>query len=93
MAPADVLEGVVEVRLTGAGSKSEMTSVVLLPDPQGSIESAGFDTAAPVVLRRKDAVALDAEESLAAYAGQRVRVTGRQAWATFVVDSVEALDG
>lgn len=77
------LVGTVDVRLVGAGSKSEMSAVVLVSDDPA---------AAPVVLRRRDAAALDAEEELAAYLGRRVRVVGEQAWSSMVVDSVEVLD-
>lgn len=76
------LTGIVDVRPTGVGSKSEMPSVVLL------VEDAR-DTV--VVLRRREARALDAEPELAAYAGRRVRVTGEQGWSTFVVDAIEEL--
>ena len=77
------LTGIVDVRVTGVGSKSEMRSVVLLiDDSEGTV----------VTLRRREAVALDAEEQLAAYRGHRVRVTGDQVWTTFVVDRIEALE-
>lgn len=76
------LTGIVDVRLTGVGSKSEMQSVVLLVD-----DSDG----AVVTLRRREAVALDAEEQLADYTGRHVRVTGDQIWTTFVVDRIEEL--
>lgn len=75
------LTGTVDVRLTGVGSKSEMTSVVLVPDDGGPEDA--------VVLRRSDAEALDAEPELAAYAGKHVRVRGTQGWSTFVVDEIE----
>ena len=78
------LVGTVDVQLVGAGSKSEMTSVVLVTDDPA---------VAPVVLRRREATALDAEEELAVYVGRRVRVVGEQAWSSMVVDSVEVLDG
>jgi hypothetical protein len=78
----DELTGIVDVRPTGVGSKSEMRSVVLLVD-----DAEGF-----VPLRRRDAIALDAEEDLAAYAGRHVRVTGSQHWTTFVVDNIEQID-
>ena len=86
----DAVSGVVEVvgalaaRVVGAGSKSEMTAVVLLAD------EAPDDPG--VVLRRRDAVALDAEPELLALVGSRVRVTGTRTWTTLVVDSVEVLD-
>jgi hypothetical protein len=78
----DELTGTVDVRLTGVGSKSEMESVVLVVDDS--------DTVVP--LRRRDAVALDAEGELARYQGRRVRVRGSKQWTTFVVDDVEELD-
>lgn len=72
----DELTGRVEVRVTGVGSKSEMRSVVLVtPDEE-------------VVLRRRDALALDAEAELAAYDGKVVRVEGSRTWTTFVVDAI-----
>ncbi len=77
------LTGIVDVRVTGVGSKSEMRSVVLLLDD-------GEDTV--ITLRRREAVALDAEEQLAAYSGRHVRVTGDQIWTTFVVDQIEELE-
>jgi len=77
------LTGTLEVRPTAVGSKSEMMSVVLVVD----------DADATVVpLRRREATALDAEPKLAAYAGQRVRITGTQQWTTFVVHTIERLD-
>ena len=76
--PVDVT-GVVDVRVTGRGSKSEMTSVVLLPDGQSE----------PLLMRRRQAVALDAEAELTAYAGQRVRVTGSRGLASLLVDRIE----
>jgi hypothetical protein len=76
----EVIEGVLEVRVVDAGSKAEMPAAVLTT-------SAG-----PVVLRRRDAARLDVEPELAAYDGRRVRVTGTQAWRTFVVDEIEALE-
>lgn len=79
----DELTGTVDVRPTGVGSKSEMLSVVLLLDG---------DETTVVPLRRRDALALDAEPELAAYAGKHVRVTGTQQWTTFVVDTIEQLD-
>lgn len=78
------LVGIVSVEVTGKGSKSEMTSVVLHPDP-------GVD-AAPVPLRRRGARALSAEPELAQYDGRRVRVSGVHGWSTFVVDTIESLD-
>ena len=71
--------GVVDVRVTGRGSKSEMTSVVLLPDGQSE----------PLLMRRREAVALDAEAELTAYAGQRVRVTGSRGLTSLLVDRIE----
>ncbi len=44
------------------------------------------------MLRRRDALALDAEPELLGYVGRRVRVTGRHAWSAFVVDSCEVVD-
>jgi hypothetical protein len=79
----DQLSGIVDVRPTGVGSKSEMLSVVLLVDDAETMV---------IPLRRRDALALDAEEELAAYAGRRVRVTGSRHWNTFVVDDIEQLD-
>lgn len=76
--------GTVEVRVVNVGSKSQMTAVVLVPD--------GGD-AEPVVIRRRDATALDAEPELMAYDGQRVRAHGTRAWTTFVVDAIEPLAG
>ena len=77
------LVGRLEVRTVGAGSKSEMTAVVLVPDEPA---------ADAVPLRRREATALDAEPDLADLAGRRVRVVGDQGWQTFVVDAVELLD-
>lgn len=79
----DQLTGTVDVRRTGVGSKSEMLSVVLLVDD---------DERTVMPLRRRDARALDAEPELAAYAGQRVCVTGSRQWTTFVVDTIEQQD-
>jgi hypothetical protein len=76
------LVGRLEVRTVDAGSKSEMTAVVLVPDDP---------TAEAVRLRRRTATALDAEAELADLAGRRVRVTGERGWQTFVVDEVEVL--
>jgi hypothetical protein len=77
------LVGRLEVRTVGAGSKSEMTAVVLVPDEP---------TADAVPLRRREATVLDAEPGLAELAGRRVRVVGSQGWQTFLVDEVELLD-
>lgn len=77
------LVGRLEVRTVGAGSKSEMTAVVLVADDPAGV---------PVPLRRREAAALDAEPELAELAGRRVRVVGSQGWQTFVVDEVELLD-
>ena len=75
------LVGRIELAVTGRGSKSEMTTTVLVPEePHGE----------QVVLRRRGARALSAEPALAAYAGQRVRVVGEQTWTTFVVDAITA---
>lgn len=80
------LMGLVATRTVGAGSRSEMRAVVLIPEPgeDGSVEA--------VVLRRREAAALDAEPELLAYVGARVLVTGTRSWTTVVVDSVEVLD-
>jgi hypothetical protein len=80
---AEQLVGTVAERLVGAGSKSEMNAVVLVPDEPGQ---------EAVVLRRRAAKALDAEPELLAYVGRRVRVSGTRAWAAFVVDLVEPID-
>ena len=79
----DELTGTVDVRTTAVGSKSEMLSVVLVLDAEGT-------TVVP--LRRRDALALDAEPELAEHSGHHVRVTGTRQWSTFVVDTVERLD-
>lgn len=84
----DELCGTVEVLVTGVGSRSEMTSVVLHVDPG---TDAGEATTYDVKLRRRDPLALDAEEELAAYAGRHVRVRGSLVWTTFVVDEIEEL--
>jgi hypothetical protein len=76
----DVLEGLVDVRVTNAGSKSEMRSVVLVPD-EGE----------PVVLHEQGQESLSASAGLAAYAGRRVRVSGRRGWSSFLVHRVSAL--
>lgn len=73
----DEVEGVVELRVTGAGSKSEMLSVVLVPDDGD-----------PLVLHPREARSLSADPDLAAYAGTRVRVVGRRRFSSFVVDEV-----
>ena len=78
---SEELTGTIDVRRTGTGSKSEMVSVVLLSDDPGRAEA--------VILRRRDARALDAEADLAAYAGKHVCVRGTQEWTTFVVDAIE----
>lgn len=75
------LTGTVDVRPTGVGSKSEMESVVLLVE--------GADV---VTLRRRHALALDAEAELAAYAGKHVLVRGSRLWTTFVVDEIEEIE-
>lgn len=76
------LVGRLEERPVDVGSKSEMTAVVLVPD------DPAVDA---VVLRRREAAALDAEAPLVALTGKRVRVTGDRGWSTFVVDEVEVL--
>lgn len=76
---ADELVGTLESRVTGIGSHSEMTSVVLVPDD---------DPDAWVVVRRREARALDAEPELLAWVGHRVRVRGSRGFSTFVVDEV-----
>jgi hypothetical protein len=75
------LEGVLRVRVVDAGSKAAMPAAVLETGDQA------------VVLRRRGAVRLDAEPELTAYEGKRVRVVGTRSWRTFVVDSVEPLEG
>jgi len=79
----ETLTGRVEHRLVAPGSKSEMAAVVLVPEAGDLVD---------VVLRRRDAVALDAEPELLAYVGRRVRVTGTRAWSAFVVDTVDVID-
>lgn len=81
--PAGELVGTLEVRRVAEGSKSEMDAVVLVLDDPDAL---------PVVLRRRDPVALDAEPELAVHAGARVRVTGSPGWSTFAVDSVEVIE-
>ncbi len=78
--PPDVLDGVVELRVTGTGSKSEMVSAVLV-----------LDEGEHVVLHQRGSASLSAPADLAAYAGTRVRVTGSRGWSSFVVDRVEPL--
>ncbi|HWU22671.1 MAG TPA: hypothetical protein VN088_14145 [Nocardioides sp.] len=76
------LEGVVEVTRTAEGSRSEMTSVVLVTDAGETL-----------VLHRRAAVdggPLSADPTLAAYDGRRVRVTGERTWSGFLVDLVRA---
>jgi len=78
--PPDVLEGLLDLRVTDAGSKSEMVSTVLVPD-EGE----------PVILHERGFEGLSASPALAAYAGTRVRVEGRRGWSSFVVDRVAPL--
>jgi hypothetical protein len=77
----DTLEGIVELRVTNAGSKSEMVSAVLVPD-EGE----------PVVLHQSGITSLSAPAELAAHAGRRVRVVGRRGWSSFVVDAVTPVE-
>ena len=79
---ADELEGVVEVRVTGGGSKSQMRSVVLVPDEGDAL-----------VLHPRGSAALSADAGLAAYDGRRVRVVGHRGWSSFVVDEVTPVAG
>lgn len=81
------LTGRVERRVVGVGSKSEMSAVVLVPDHPASVTEADG-----IVLRRREASALDAEPELLAYAGRRVRVVGRRGWSVFVVTALDVLD-
>ena len=83
-AEPEVLEGYVEVRVVAAGSKSEAPQVVL------AFDGAPPD-APPLVLRRRGWASLALDPDLAAYEGQRVRVVGSRALATFVVDGVEVV--
>jgi hypothetical protein len=76
----DALEGLVDLRVTNVGSKSEMASVVLVPD-EGD----------PVVLHLRGDESLSGPADLAAYAGTRVRVEGSRGFSSFVVDRVEPL--
>lgn len=80
---AEELTGILEQRVVGAGSKSEMVAVVLRQDDPDADD---------VVLRRHDAAALDAEAALLHLVGRHVRVSGRRRWTTFVVEHVEPLD-
>ena len=80
MTDSEVLEGVLEVAPTGGHSRSAMLSTVLRPDD-----------GEPVVLHRREAVALDAEPELASYAGRRVQVTGTRGWSSFQVDRIEVI--
>lgn len=73
----ETLEGRLEVGVVDAGSKGEMPAAVLVLDGR------------TVPLRSAEASRLDVDPELAAYDGQPVRVTGRMAWRTFVVDSIE----
>lgn len=77
----DVLEGILELRVTGAGSKSEMLSVVLVPDEGDA-----------VVLHPREATSLSADADLATYAGRRVRVEGRRGWSSFVAVTVTPVE-
>ena len=77
----DALEGVVELRVTNAGSKSEMVSAVLVAD-EGE----------PVVLHQSGNASLSAPAELATYAGTRVRVVGRRGWSSFVVDAITPVE-
>jgi hypothetical protein len=79
---SDGLEGVVDVRVTNRGSKSEMRSVVIVPDDGDA-----------VVLHPRGATSLSADADLASYAGRRVRVTGQQGWSSFLVDVVTPVEG
>lgn len=74
------LEGVLELRVTNAGSKSERTSAVLVPD-------AGD----PVTLHSSQWESLSTPPDLAAYAGFRVRLHGQVTWTGFLVARVELL--
>lgn len=76
-AAPDVLEGVVDLRVTNAGSKSETTSAVLVTDDGEA-----------VVLHQREVGTLSAPPELAAYVGTRVRVSGRRGWSGFVVDEI-----
>lgn len=76
----EILEGRLEVRVVDAGSKGEMPSVVLVTG----------DRTLP--LRPAEAERLDADPTLAAYDGQQVRVTGRLAWRTFVVETIAPVE-
>ena len=78
--PPEILEGLLDLRVTNAGSKSEMASAVLVPD-EGEA----------VVLHERGFEGLSASPGLAAYAGTRVRVEGRRGWSSFVVDRVTPL--
>ncbi|HJQ03848.1 MAG TPA: hypothetical protein VJ872_00260 [Nocardioides sp.] len=82
---SEELEGVVRVGPTAAGSRSQMTSVVLVTD--------GGET---LVLHPRSAVdggPLSADPALAAYDGERVRVTGERTWSGFLVDAIRAAGG
>ena len=78
--PPEILEGLLDLRVTNAGSKSEMISAVLVPDDGEAM-----------VLHERGFEGLSASPDLAAYAGTRVRVVGRRGWSSFVVDRVEPL--
>lgn len=74
------LEGVAEVSRTAGGSRSEMSSVVLVTDDGETL-----------VLHPRSAVErgpLSADPALAAYDGVRVRVTGERTWSGFLVDAI-----
>lgn len=75
----ETLEGRLEVRVVDAGSKGEMPATVLVVDDR------------TVPLRMAGAERLDADPGLVRYDGQSVRVTGRMAWRTFVVDTIRPL--
>lgn len=82
--PPDVREGVIELQIVAAGSKAESVQVVLVTDEPGD--------APPLVLRSRGATTLVTDEQLAGYVARRVRIVGRQGFATFLVDQVVPLD-
>ena len=81
--PTTTLEGVLALRRVGVGSKGEMPRVVLVPD-------GAPDDAPPIPLRLAGATRLDADPAFTPWLGRAVRVHGRQAFATFVVERIEA---
>jgi hypothetical protein len=89
------LEGVLEVRRTGTGSKGEMLRTVLVPACAPGDDTIADDdvearTPRAIPVRMHGATRLDADPALDAWLGCAVRLHGRYAFATFVVERIEA---